>query len=206
MNPDDYRSRERWFGSYYELAIEFYPRGDDARLLRAVAAMWASPLLHGPWPEREQLGRTPASPQRLDAEGFNRLYGVLHLPQGTTIGCGSLTVREEQGADWLDFYLPMGMLERMFPITYPLDRARNPWRSSVDQVLVDMAGRVYQAAPFDLALIGEEVSGSASARALTTDELAERGVLLPAAVVHEFKPRGTPIPLASGLTWFPPPT
>lgn len=208
MNPDDYLSddylsMERWFGSYYELAIEFYPRGDDARLLRALAAMWASPLLRGPWPEREQLGRAPTPPQRLEVEGSNRLYGLLQLPGALSIGCLSLTVREEHGSDWLDFCLPTGMLQLAFPVRYPMKREDNPWLPAVDQVLLSMAERVYQASPFDMALIGEEASGQLRAQELTAVALARGGVLVPPSLTHQLGSSSAAVALPNGLHWFP---
>jgi Helix-turn-helix domain of resolvase len=69
MDQREYIRRSNWHGSFYELAMEFHPTGNDARLLAALQALWSDSAVHGPlesphtWPEEETtlLSMPPAS-------------------------------------------------------------------------------------------------------------------------------------------------
>jgi len=75
MDQREYIRRSNWHGSCYELAMEFYPTGNDDRLLAALLALWSGPAVHGPlespysWPEEETtlLSMPPASVPVLEA-------------------------------------------------------------------------------------------------------------------------------------------
>jgi hypothetical protein len=67
---------------------------------------------------------------------------------------------------WLDVCVPTGALEPVFKVCYPLDREENLWLDELDAALLVVADRVYGATAFDLAFVGEEVSGYTDAREL----------------------------------------
>lgn len=100
MDRETYLDSENWSGTWYELAMEYIPRGNDERLSKAIVALWQVPTLLGPWLEIEQFGQAPSLPTALEPDGSNWLHGVLRLPGHRPIGCLSLTVREEQGSTW----------------------------------------------------------------------------------------------------------
>jgi hypothetical protein len=203
MNRADFLERENWHGSYYELAMEFVPRSDDTRLLAAIRALWSAPDLRGPWRKREDFGKESRLPAALEADGSNHLYGVLQLTDGSELGCLSMTVREADGADWLDFCVPTGMLRRAQPVQSPVTRRANPWLMALDERFVALAERIYAVAPFALAAIGEEVSGEWRAATITAAKLARGGIILPPALQAQFA-EDTAIPRRpSGLTWYP---
>lgn len=209
MNHSSFVAHENWWGSFYELSMEYYPAGNDARLLAAMRALWSTPLLHGPLAgpsgEPDQAQQPVPAPVSIGAElgDLNRLYGVLALPGQRPLGCLSLTVREEQGSDWLDFCLPMGMLELAFPVVYPLLAPTNPWLAEIDRVFLTLAEAVHAAQPFDLALVGEEVSGDAYASQITAADVAKGGYLIPAGLMQRLQPDVPSVMLPSGLHWFP---
>ncbi len=99
----------------------------------------------------------------------------------------------------------MGMIERVFPVVHPLEleRRQNPWLMRLDGVLLGMAERIYHTAPFDLALIGEEMSGRWAAQEIKARELIGGGVLLPRALQSRLKPSTESLSLSGGLQWFP---
>ncbi len=95
---------------------------------------------------------------------------------------------EESGADWLDLCLPTGMLRRVFPLRYSIDattRRENPWLDTIDEQFIAIAERVFNVAPFDFALLGEEVSGMLRVETLTADQLSNGGILLPPKLSHK---------------------
>ena len=102
-------------------------------------------------------------------------------------------------------YLPMGMLELVSPVEYPLSGRPNSWLATLDAALLGLAERVYRAAPFELALIGEEaLSMGAAARDLAAGQRVSGGMLLSPTLFHALRPATASVPLATGLRWFPP--
>ena len=49
MERSDYVEPRNWYGSFYELAIEYHPVGDDPWLLKAITSAWATPYLTEAW-------------------------------------------------------------------------------------------------------------------------------------------------------------
>jgi hypothetical protein len=178
MNRDFFTRKENWFGSFYELAIELQTSHDDVYLEKALAALWKHPYLIGPWVDIKKFG---LSPDVIRVSNFNdgtenfsflRLYGVLSLPElGEQIGCLSIVVRETDGSDWLDFCVPTGMLESILPVEHPLPTDNYPLVKVVDQYFLQMADMIYKQTPYDLALIGNEVSGIVNKDAIVSGGL-----------------------------------
>jgi len=202
--------REDWYGSWYELAIELVPAGDDRRLSAAMAALWRGAGLGGPWPDRAAGPQgAPVDLRRpLPFEALRDLYGVLRLPGRRPLGCLTCIVREEHpgGADWLDLCVPTGMLAHAFPVVHPLTREDNPWLAELDRAFMPIAAAVYRATGFALALVGEEASGWVTARELTPERLPpEGGYFLPAnlAIRLGLHARATTV-LPGDLYWFAP--
>ncbi len=184
-NLDD---RENWHGGYYELSIELGPRNDH-RLDQATKATWriagaGDCFVRVPG---EQT-REPAS-AGLPALSKGQLIGVIRLPSGEETVCGVAAIREEEsaGSDWLDLYLPLGALSRLFPDIggFPFGPEGGEeslaWRRPIDQWLAVIADGVFAEVPFALGLIGFEASGTASAAELANGVPEERLVeyLLP---------------------------
>ena len=84
-------------------------------------------------------------------------------------------VREEGDfcSDWLDVCVPTGALAQVFDVHYPLERKSNPWFDELDDALLAIADRIHRATAFDLAFIGEEMSGHVRASELVGDDANE---------------------------------
>lgn len=96
------------------------------------------------------------------------------------------------------------MLNLAYPVEYPIVGATNPWIGEFERVLLDLAGAVYQAVPFDLAVIGEEAMAfSVEEQALTAEIVDHGGYLLSPDLASRVKPRRSPEVLPTGLRWFP---
>jgi hypothetical protein len=191
---DDFLWGDNWLGSYYELAVRVGPRDDDGadeRLRAALQAVWSHPDLDGCYLDR---WTAPEAQQVVAAErlGLERgsVYGWADIPQGRIV-CATHLVREDHagGHDWLDLCLPTGALGRVEPrLTDPIGgEASRSWREPLDQWFVAIARRLAQATTFELAIIGEEVSGFDD---VVTDD-AERRVSTLTVEPH-------------GLVWNPP--
>ncbi len=166
MNKDFYVERKNWSGPYYELAIELQASHDDVQLEQALQALWSHSNLSGHWLSKESYAQSPDTFNVADAfhgengNSFIHLYGVFFIPDiEKHVGCLSIVVREKDGSDWLDFCFPTAMLTTAFAVKYPLPTDEYPWSVVLDKYLMQMADLVYQQTPYDLAFIGDEVSG-----------------------------------------------
>ena len=185
----DFTLADNWHGGFYELALEL---GDtsDTRLEAALRVLWSAAEVEGCYgshriaPADQQIVPcTLASLLR-----FGHLRGVVRLPNGAPIVCGVVAVREDNGPDWLDFYLPLGALGRAEPLSDEhlvgdpgSGSASLTWRRPIDDWMAGLGTRVYTAAGFRLGLIGNEVSGQTDAAAIAGDPPTRRwiGYLIP---------------------------
>jgi hypothetical protein len=170
-----FTATDTWNGGFYELAIELGPRSDE-RLRTALEMIWQYDGLDGCY---EDSRAEPSNQPRLMPSLEIRQLGIATLPNGRQLACGSFTVREDNGTDWIGFYLPMGALASVYDVgAYPFgDETSRTWREPLDDWLTQIAGVVFAAVPFSLALVGHEVSGMAYAEEIrNTGMLAERWV------------------------------
>lgn len=178
MDRDTFVCDENWFGSYYELAIELGPTGDDERLCTALEHVWSLPQLRGSWIAKSDFDLQSSPIECRDGIVFSR-YGVITLTSEISVGCVTHTVREPDGSDWLDLCIPTGMLGHCYDVQYPLDCATNPWMVQIDRLFAQMAASVFRSIPFQLAIIGEEVSGITHAATITSEDCRFCPFLLP---------------------------
>lgn len=168
--PSDFLDDENWHGGYYELAIKLGPRnaeGSTDRVLDALATVWSQPSLDGcdrdRWTARDEQERVAPAPT--DPEDPESFKGVATLPSGHRVVCATHVIREDggYGNDWLDLCLPLGALARVDHRVggYPFGDVliSRAWREPIDNWFVGIAQAVAARHPFQLAMIGHEVSG-----------------------------------------------
>lgn len=195
-DASDLNDDENWSGGFYELSIELGER-DDSRLEKALLAVWRHASVQGCFAPEYQffsgstparlVGHNPVSLSLRSLEGLGHLRGVVELPDERQIVCGTVAIREDDGPDWLDFYLPLGALGRTdprvrgFPFGDDYGVATFPWRQPIDHWLADIGSRVHDEVPYRLGLIGCEVSGEVYADQLVAGVPDEHdiGYLLP---------------------------
>lgn len=180
---------ENWTGGFYELALELGDMSDE-RLQLALSALWRAAAVEGCYGSRDREPRDqPEVPRTVEALGeLGHLQGTVRLPGGQRVVCGCVAVREEDGPDWLDFYLPLGALARLdqriggFPFDGRSGADSLVWRHGLDEWLAAVGTEVFREVPFRLGLIGFEISGETSAHQLNGRVPAERweGFLMPA--------------------------
>jgi hypothetical protein len=192
-DPAAFTIADNWHGGFYELAIEFGDTNDE-RLGRALAALWRAADIRGCYGSRErephEMATVPCTVESLDT--FGHLRGLVELPNGIPMVCGAVAVREDEGPDWLDFYLPTGALGRAdrrvnaFPFGEDGGSSSLEWRRPIDDWLAriattDRTQEVYASVDFQLGLIGFEVSGDTYAKDLNSDPAPPRsiGYLIP---------------------------
>jgi hypothetical protein len=180
------------FCSDYFLAIPFTLGAD---MPRAVQTLWSHQALAGPWRQRDAFLSAP------DAFSLE-LYGLITIPGCDTIGCRSKVIPDID--EWLYLEIPYRMLQRIFPVQMPLDLARNPWMSTVDGMLVEIADAVYREVPFACAAIGGYVPGLTYKDArLSFSEMdcSNGNILLSPSLWEQLQPPEKPIVTPSGLYW-----
>jgi hypothetical protein len=151
-------------GSHYEIAIELSVRADERRLREAVATLWKSGLVEGPWLSIEEIGVGPTVP--LDQLSLEESWAYGLIVGEKPLACVMHCIRESGGSDWLDVSVSSPILESVLGIKDLSELDDDPRLEPVDESFAKIADRIYSAVPFELALIGEEVSGTAYARSL----------------------------------------
>lgn len=199
---ENYGAAESWFGSYYELAMEVSTEPADERLRAAVEQLWScSELVAGPWADKE-VTLNVAIPALPDVEGMVAAYGVLRIPDVGDVRCVSWVIREVgRGSDWIDLCIPTSALER-FGVAYPLV-SETPCTliNAIDRALLNVAVSVFGRAAFELALIGEEVSGMWSSATVAPHDLTQGGFLLPDNLARQAGAFSHAEIVAPGLWW-----
>jgi hypothetical protein len=194
-NPDDITFADNWLGSYYQLAMLIGPQDDDTtedRLRSALRATWRDPTLDGcyldRWMELETQQRV--SPENLSVE-HGAAYGWANTPLGRLV-CATHIVRESSapGRTWVDLCLPVGALGDVEPrLEFPIGgEASRSWREPLDEWFAGIARGVARDATFQIAFIGEEVSGIGE---LALSSEADRRVSVVTVAAH-------------GIEWTPP--
>ncbi|WP_051426492.1 hypothetical protein [Jiangella gansuensis] len=182
-----------WLGGAYELAIELGDRDDD-RLGAGLDAVWrAAGVEDCVGISDDAANAVVESACTLDALlRHGRLAGRTVLPRGRPVACGVRALRGMRAAgggrraavDWLVFFLPVGALDQAEPrsAAFPFRGGDSLlWRRPLDRWLAGIGARVYAELPYRLGLIGPEVAGLTTARALDGEPPAERwaGYLIP---------------------------
>ncbi len=199
---ENYGAAENWFGSYYELAIEVSTAPADERLRASIEQLWScTAVVAGPWLDKE-VTRAVAVPRLPAVEGMAASYGIVHIPDLGDVRCVSWVIREVGcGSDWIDLCIPTSALEP-FGLAYPLV-SETPCTliDAIDRALLHVAVSVFAGAPFELALIGEEVSGMWSSATVTRHDLTQGGFLLPDKLAQQTGACPQAEIVAPGLWW-----
>ena len=166
-----FTEQDTWSGRSYELAIELGLHS-DARLEAALIALWQSERLDGCClgQDIEPAAQQRFSPSLETLERCGSLLDVLTLPDGVSVACGMIAIREEAGSNWLTFFVPIGALSFVYDVgAFPCDDGKDSrvWREPLDDCLVKLARAMFAVVAFPLALVGHEVSGSVSAADIT---------------------------------------
>lgn len=182
---------EVWLGGFYELALEFAAGKPKDALDLGLKTIWNG--LDGCYlrADVEPSQQPRVEPSWLMLETHGHLRGGARLPDGKRVVCGTCSVQEENGAAWIVFYIPMGALESVYRISYPIGAESKQWREPLESWLADLGQRVFAVADFLLGLIGEEVSGTVSAQ-----ELEKTGVPSERSIGYLWPERGRSI-------WYP---
>ena len=185
--PDSFVDDDNWRGGFYELSIEIGETSDE-RLERTLGSLWRAAGIRGCYGSREREidAQSVISCTVESLDRFGQLRGVVDLPGGGRVVCGAVAVREDAGADWLDFFLPMGALagaERRvggFPFGDDGGVASMVWRRPIDVWLAEVGGRVHTTVDYRLGVIGFEASGQVRSEQVGSVALMpEFGYLLP---------------------------
>jgi hypothetical protein len=171
-------TEQLWLGGFYELAIA-YEHSSDIVLDKALQAIWDFPDLQGCYlrPDVEPSGQQRVAPTLGALEAGGHLRGIVTVPNGKQVACGTFMVREEKGPTWLGFYMPMGALATAYDVgAYPFeqDGSSQSWREPLERWLAAIGEFVFAKSPYRLGLVGFEVSGMVSVEDLVVSGVPEK--------------------------------
>lgn len=191
-----FREPDLWSGSWYELLLEYPTAINNSVVVGQVnQAVWTTPSLSGVVLSQAEFGeRWQGVDQRATMVD---LYGCLQLDETRVVACGTTWIESD-----LILYIPVGMLELVYPVDYPLTLELNPWLPQLRQALATVGVALFRKVKFALGAIGEEISSFVSLEGMTADELARNEALLVPEQVFEslhVSPRTQRI--SDGLWW-----
>ena len=179
-HPTVFTPEDIWHGGYFELSVELGHRSDE-RLRTALDTLWKHQSLNGCYMRRDV---EPENQKRVALSDFNfddgwggHCLGIATLPNDKRIACGTCVIRETDGPDWLDLYLPMGAIGTAYDIGgFPFLLADDPpaaWINDLEPWLAGIATSVADVVPYRMAIIGFEVSGQYYASDLSRDGIPD---------------------------------
>ncbi len=127
--------------------------------------MWSAGQVDGCLVRSDDGVHQPVELSLSSLEQYGHLRGVVRTSGGEPIVCGVVTVRENEGDDWLDFYLPLGALVRRdarvgaFPFGDDGGAVSRAWRATLSMWLSDIGMATFEQVRFRYAAIGYEASG-----------------------------------------------
>jgi len=189
--------REVWLNGFYLLIIDLEQRSND-HSRSALEAVQTYPLLDGWYMEREKEPYEQPRVQNAGGDLRTHRYGVFTLPNGKKVPCGCFIFCTDYEPDWLELYLPLASLDRIYPTgTFPFGTSQGytDWEGEVDQALFGLACHIYNQFPFSAGVIGFEPR---------TDDLETIYRSAVAGIPPEKLRSGYIWAGESGLEWHPP--
>lgn len=197
---------DAWHGSTFDLAIDLGGH-DDARAITIARLVLEHSRVRAPLQDIDRP-YLPIEEVIAQAESTWTWDAVGEMSFSTGFAGCLWTVMHDPETDWLALCIPSGMLERLYPVAYPLTLALNPRLAEVEEALVEIADSIAATIPFDFATLGEE----AFAVTQPTDvegvsrwvACGEGGLLIGPRIWSRLRPQpSNTITLASGLRWLP---
>jgi hypothetical protein len=205
LDISTYQNKDSWIGGYYELAIELHPAGDTNRLINFLKILCGFDEINELYEsELDYKVKTTGGPNSFDETSY-RLYTTLNLPDKTIIGAIIIILRMEGESDWISLSIPIGMLNKLYPINYGTDFSIsykfNDWQKSFDQYLISIAEKLYIHEPFNLGIIGWEVLAEINQNEITSGEVdgTKNLLLLPNSLDMKIQVNSSSVELANGL-------
>ncbi len=190
-----YSNRDDWNGGFYELSIEYHPFGNDQRINEALTALHECSYIKS---------KSMSLPVQIEEGSVHTFYGSLSLSnsKGDELPIMITVVRVNGESDWLDIAIPQAAFEKKFRYKYPLTTELNPWLVKMNEVYVQLAETIYRNSPFDLAMIGEEISGCTNQADITYEVMQNLTCILPNQLIERLGLRGKGRELSNQLKLF----
>ena len=188
----DFRGENRiaWH-SHYSLWIEIGWMGDD-QFKKTCTALWTHPSVEGCYVslDTEPSAQLQISP--LEVWGYDP-YGLITLPNGARVACTTDLFPEEH-TSWYQFYMQIGPIAKAYDVEFNVFLADTEcWRKPLDDLLVDIARRVFATQPF----LGAHVGPDHRVVLEEASEITQTGI-------PEQRVTGYLWPTEKGLEWHPP--
>lgn len=203
MEYDYFNNPEIWTGCFYEISIEYHSFGNNKRINDALNALCKSDFFNGMWGERKDYQKDFISlPINIEDECVKQFYGILSLSEEDEFPCLISVIRVSGESDWLDISIPQAAFEMKYPYKYPLTKELNPWLNKINEMYIKLAEIIFSYSPFDLALIGEEISGFINQEKINVEVVKSITCILPSRLQNQLGLKGKGIGLSNKLRIF----
>jgi hypothetical protein len=166
-------------GPDFNLSLELGAVGDDTHVAVALSALWACPVVDGPWADAGAVGVTEKKgsvSEWLDTKrwrfGLVRMEAlasslpfVVHCIREQKASAEQLAakiqfgIQTQQPSDWLTLGIPIGVLRSAWSVDNSWITDNQPWLRDLCALLADIADHVHQNAQIVAGVMGEEASG-----------------------------------------------
>ena len=147
-----------WLNGFYTLAVDLAQRS-DAHSLKALNYVRTHPLIDGWYWDGDQEPAVQPRVEDLTEIPDRHVRGLLTLPSGNKVACGCFIYHFEDEEDWLELYVPLGSVDRIYSTgAYPFVATAkdSEWQRELDTALVAVALSFYEHIKFPDALVGFE--------------------------------------------------
>jgi hypothetical protein len=201
MKIQNYNKNINWHGSFYELSIQLSSNPDKLKILSTLKLLFNGIDIKGPYRNTNQFVETIEISENIISEVFT-LYGLVKI-ENKQLGISISTIREENN-DWISISFATGMLTTAFKIKYPLYSETNSWIKIIDTFFLALCDKLYKNIKFEIAIIGEEVSGYIAESELTNKEMENGGILIQENTYRRLHGKVEYSKLPSGLFYIKP--
>ncbi|GER89992.1 hypothetical protein KDW_41540 [Dictyobacter vulcani] len=194
-----FRSRENWYGSFYELAFYFNDAlKEPSKRLQLLQCVWNGKYLEGVVSSLEDLGDTNQEITFVKLDDHSRYYGLIKV-EDTLLACMTSFFSSE-GLTIFTLNIPLEIISKKYNVKYPVTAKQNPWMKYIDSIFILISLEVYQRERFDIAVIGEEAS-AVTYKKYINNLKDENNLVVPSSLFSKLNmaKRGTEI--CEGLMW-----
>ena len=205
MNHSFYNNPDTWSGGYYEISLEYNSSDHDNHINKALKGLCKEGVFKGLWADKFDFQTAFVQlPLLFKNDSVTQLYGVVSLSRNEQLHlpCSITIIRVDGDNDSIVISIPQGAFEQLFSYQYPLTVEFNPWLKDINELFVQIAISIYEHSPFDLALIGEEISGYTNIEQATIETLQRVISIVPLLLQKKLGIEGEGHKLSSALKIF----
>ncbi|KAB2335566.1 hypothetical protein [Bacillus mesophilum] len=164
----------QWRGSYYELEMQY--DGRDEEVINAALKTMAKHMnlvYKDNYVEKRQPVQLPI---QISKEQIYSFIGKLTYSETITLNSLVEVILDDETASVI-VSIPLCEIEEYFSIHYPLTIKQNKWLKRMHEMFIELSVNIYGQSKFQLAMIGDEVSGYTIISEINSSDLCNEEII-----------------------------